>query len=110
MLITLEGIDGSGKTTVWEALSDRYPEAVFTHEPTDTWYGDAVNRAIDDDDADPLAEEAQLTELDEETLELLEAFDTGADVGRDERGAVQHRERSADERLANLWSQVRRET
>ncbi|MFC5365846.1 dTMP kinase [Salinirubrum litoreum] len=55
MLVTLEGLDGSGKTTVWEALSDRYPEAVFTHEPTDSWYGDAVNRAIDDDDADPLA-------------------------------------------------------
>jgi dTMP kinase len=55
MLVTLEGLDGSGKTTVWEALSDRHPEAVFTHEPTDTWYGDAVNRAIDDDDADPLA-------------------------------------------------------
>jgi dTMP kinase len=55
MLVTLEGLDGSGKTTVWEALSDRYPEAVFTREPTDSWYGDAVNRAIDDDDADPLA-------------------------------------------------------
>jgi dTMP kinase len=28
---------------------------VFTREPTDSWYGDAVNRAIDDDGADPLA-------------------------------------------------------
>ncbi len=56
MLITLEGLDGSGKTTVWEALHDVYPDAVFTREPTDSWYGDAVYRSIADDDADPLAE------------------------------------------------------
>ncbi|KTG09137.1 thymidylate kinase [Haloprofundus marisrubri] len=55
MLITLEGLDGSGKTTVWEALHDSHPDAVFTREPTNSWYGDAVNRAIRDDDADPLA-------------------------------------------------------
>ncbi|SFK74020.1 dTMP kinase [Halogranum rubrum] len=55
MLVTLEGLDGSGKSTVWEALHDTYPDAVFTHEPTESWYGDAVNRAIEDDDADPLA-------------------------------------------------------
>jgi len=54
MLITLEGLDGSGKTTVWEALHDSHPEATYTREPTESWYGDAVNRAIDDD-ADPLA-------------------------------------------------------
>ncbi|MGM0604375.1 MAG: dTMP kinase [Halobacteriota archaeon] len=56
MLVTLEGLDGSGKTTVWEALSDTYPDAVFTREPTESWYGDAVYRSIDDDDADPIAE------------------------------------------------------
>ncbi|GAB7095618.1 dTMP kinase [Halolamina litorea] len=55
MLITLEGLDGSGKTTVWEALHAARPEATFTREPTESWYGDAVNRAIGDDDADPLA-------------------------------------------------------
>ncbi len=55
MLITLEGLDGSGKTTVWEALHDSHPDVVFTREPTNSWYGDAVNRAIEDDDADPLA-------------------------------------------------------
>jgi len=53
MLVTLEGLDGSGKTTVWEALQDAYPEAVFTAEPTDTWYGEAVRRGIDEDE--PLA-------------------------------------------------------
>ena len=56
MLITLEGLDGSGKTTAWEALHDVYPDATFTREPTESWYGDAVRRSIADDDADPLAE------------------------------------------------------
>ena len=56
MLVTLEGIDGSGKTTVWEALHEGYPDATFTREPTNSWYGDAVYRSIADDDADPLAE------------------------------------------------------
>ncbi|WP_227374695.1 dTMP kinase [Haladaptatus halobius] len=56
MLITLEGLDGSGKTTVWEVLHEEYPDAVFTREPTDSWYGEAVERSISDDDADPIAE------------------------------------------------------
>jgi dTMP kinase len=56
MLITLEGLDGSGKTTVWEALSQIYPDATFTREPTDSWYGEAVSRSITDTNADPLAE------------------------------------------------------
>ena len=56
MLVTLEGIDGSGKTTVWEALRSVYPDAVFTCEPTDSWYGEAVARSMGDADADPLAE------------------------------------------------------
>ncbi|GAB3020879.1 dTMP kinase [Natronobiforma cellulositropha] len=56
MLITLEGLDGSGKTTVWESLHERYPDAVFTREPTHSWYGEAVYRSIGDETADPLAE------------------------------------------------------
>lgn len=55
MLITIEGIDGSGKTTVWEALQDSV-DAVFTREPTDSWYGESVRRSLADEDADPLAE------------------------------------------------------
>ncbi|OYR51222.1 dTMP kinase [Halorubrum sp. E3] len=61
MLITLEGLDGSGKTTVWEALQDVYPDATFTREPTDSWYGEAVGRSMGDPDADPLAELFLLT-------------------------------------------------
>ena len=56
MLVTLEGLDGSGKTTVWNALGDAYPDAVRTREPTESWYGEAVYRSIGEDDADPLAE------------------------------------------------------
>jgi len=56
MLLTLEGLDGSGKTTAWEALSTAYPDATFTREPTDSWYGDAAARSMGDADADPLAE------------------------------------------------------
>jgi len=56
MLVTLEGLDGSGKTTVWEALEDDYPNAVFTREPTESWYGEAVYRSIGEASADSLAE------------------------------------------------------
>jgi dTMP kinase len=56
MLITLEGLDGSGKTTVWEVLREEFPEFVYTREPTETWYGEAVQRSVADDDADSLAE------------------------------------------------------
>jgi dTMP kinase len=57
MLVTLEGIDGSGKTTVWEALRDARGEGyTFTREPTESWYGEAVQRSLAEDDADPVAE------------------------------------------------------
>jgi dTMP kinase len=58
MLITLEGIDGGGKTTVAEGLESTLPadRTVFTREPTDSWYGAAVERSIHDEDADSLAE------------------------------------------------------
>lgn len=56
MLVTVEGIDGSGKSATCEALASTFPDAVMTREPTDSWYGQAVQRSIDRDDADPLAE------------------------------------------------------
>ncbi len=58
MLITLEGLDGSGKTSCLEILQAESlsREVVFTREPTDSWYGEAVTRSINQDDADPLAE------------------------------------------------------
>ncbi len=58
MLVTLEGLDGSGKSSCIEALkrAQFLPETTFTREPTNSWYGEAVNRSINDDDADSLAE------------------------------------------------------
>jgi len=59
MLLTLEGVDGSGKSTAAARLreSDAVPDdAVFTREPTESWYGDTVRRSIGDPDADSLAE------------------------------------------------------
>lgn len=56
MLVTLEGLDGSGKTTVHEELQTVFPEAVHTAEPTDSWIGETVRRSIRDETADPLAE------------------------------------------------------
>ncbi len=50
-LITLEGIDGSGKSTICRLLQDekRFAQCVFTREPTTSWLGDAVNRALRSD-------------------------------------------------------------
>ncbi|MBU4223372.1 MAG: dTMP kinase, partial [Euryarchaeota archaeon] len=33
-LITLEGIDGTGKSSIAKMLKNRFPNAVFTREPT----------------------------------------------------------------------------
>lgn len=56
MLITVEGVDGSGKSSALAALEREWTAPVFTREPTDSWYGEAVSRSIADPDADPLAE------------------------------------------------------
>ena len=57
LLITIEGIDGSGKSTLVsglrESLEDLDP--VFTREPGSTWVGEAVRRAIAER-ADPVTE------------------------------------------------------
>lgn len=58
VLITFEGIDGSGKSTmakkVAARLHDEY-DVLLTTEPTKTWIGDAVRRSVCSD-TDPLAE------------------------------------------------------
>jgi len=57
LLITLEGIDGSGKSTLHQALvpllADLDP--LFTREPGATWVGEAVRRAIAEQ-IDPVTE------------------------------------------------------
>ncbi|MCK9591526.1 MAG: dTMP kinase [Methanoregula sp.] len=48
LLITLEGIDGSGKSSLQLALLDLLADLhpVFTREPGATWVGESVRRAI----------------------------------------------------------------
>ncbi len=57
MLITLEGIDGSGKSTLHHALQELLSDLdpVFTREPGVTWVGDSVRRAIAEQ-LDPITE------------------------------------------------------
>jgi dTMP kinase len=51
MLITLEGIDGSGKTTVWNRLQKELSseEFVFTREPTTSQYGELLRENLTND-------------------------------------------------------------
>jgi len=52
--ITIEGIDGSGKTTLVRSLGEAFPDAVTTAEPDDTlWTGRAVREAISRETAAP---------------------------------------------------------
>ena len=57
MLVTIEGIDGSGKSTLHKALGHALADMnpVLTREPGSTWIGDAVRKAIRDQ-IDPIAE------------------------------------------------------
>lgn len=56
-LITLEGIDGTGKSTLVRSLETRLTDLdpVFTREPTAAWIGQAVRRGIAEE-VDPVAE------------------------------------------------------
>jgi len=57
LLVTLEGIDGSGKSSLHAALKGLLADLdpVFTREPGATWVGDAVRRAIAEQ-IDPVTE------------------------------------------------------
>jgi dTMP kinase len=57
LLITLEGIDGSGKSSLHTALKDLLADLdpVFTREPGATWVGESVRRAIAEQ-IDPITE------------------------------------------------------
>lgn len=58
ILITFEGIDGSGKSTVAKTVAERLRtdyEILLTTEPTSGWIGDAIRKAIASD-VDSLAE------------------------------------------------------
>lgn len=57
MLVTIEGIDGSGKSSLLSSLGGSLADLspVFTREPGSTWIGDQVRRAIAEE-IDPVAE------------------------------------------------------
>ena len=57
LLITIEGIDGTGKSTLVAALKEKLVDLdpVFTREPGATWVGEAVRRAIKEQN-DPVTE------------------------------------------------------
>ncbi len=57
LLITLEGIDGSGKSTLHQELQELLVDLdpVFTREPGVTWVGESVRRAIAEQ-IDPITE------------------------------------------------------
>ena len=56
MFVTVEGIDGAGKTTVVGALRDELDDAAFTREPTGSWLGEAVGRAVSEENSEPLSD------------------------------------------------------
>lgn len=48
MFVSVEGLDGAGTTTIVEAISEKYPTAVTTSEPSDLEYGQLVRRNLSD--------------------------------------------------------------
>ena len=57
LLVTIEGIDGTGKSTLLTGLKSQLVDLdpVFTREPGATWVGEAVRRAIAEQ-IDPITE------------------------------------------------------
>jgi len=56
MFVTIEGLDGSGKSTVIDAIKEEYPNAITTAEPSELWTGGVVRHCLQDDDIDPLTD------------------------------------------------------
>lgn len=53
--ITIEGLDGAGGTTLVETISEEYPGAVTTSEPSKLEYGKLVRRNLSQD-TDPIVD------------------------------------------------------
>lgn len=56
MFVTIESLDGAGGTTVANRITEKYPDAVTTSEPSSFEYGKLVRRNLSDEDSDPLVD------------------------------------------------------
>lgn len=56
LFVTIEGIDGAGKSTVVDAIKKNYKSVSFTKEPSGLWTGDCVYRSIESDDTNPFTD------------------------------------------------------
>lgn len=60
MFITVEGIDGAGKSTVIESIQQELEDVDVptktTREPSPNWTGPVVRQAIDDDETHPMTD------------------------------------------------------
>jgi len=60
MFITVEGIDGAGKSTVIESIQQELDDVNVltetTREPSPNWTGPVVRQAIDDDETHPMTD------------------------------------------------------
>lgn len=60
-LVTIEGIDGTGKTTLWESLQqssilNENNDVTFTREPTGNKFGQILRNILAEDDSDDFSE------------------------------------------------------
>lgn len=80
---TFEGIDGSGKTTVSRRLHRALQadhQVVWTKEPTDTWLGGAVERAVTEERAAATTAFLFMADRIEHTIQIREWLSQGAVV------------------------------
>lgn len=49
LFVTVEGIDGAGKTTACDAITGNWKRSIRTQEPSDFWTGKQVRKAISND-------------------------------------------------------------
>lgn len=56
MFVTIEGIDGSGKSTVIEAIKDGFDNVTTTAEPSELWTGRQVRECLQDETLNPLTD------------------------------------------------------